>query len=80
MLNFRSAVVLRIFIAVDRRHMGRVSVEIRPPDAKFVPVRIDPLPKLFTGSPSLVPCAALDAHDIGSKPVAVAAAEAPTVV
>ena len=66
-----------IFFAVDWRHVRRISIKIRSPDSKFLPVCIDPFPEVFTGSPSLVPCLALDAHDIGRKPVAIAAAQAP---
>jgi len=79
-LSFRAAVVGGIFFAVDRRHMRRISVAIRSPDSEFLPVCIDPFPKLVTGNPSLVPCAAFGAHDIRRKPVAIAAAEAPAMV
>src|SRR5207302_8958255 len=78
-LNFRP-VVSRIFFAVDRSHMRRISIEIRPSDSKLLAVCIDPFPQAFRGNPSLRPCRAFDAHDIGGKPMAIAAAKAPTMV
>jgi len=79
-LSYRPAVVIGIFLAVERCHMRRISVEIRPPDPKLLPMFIDSFPEDFRGSPSLIPCPALDAYDIGRKPVAVATAEAPAMV
>ena len=75
-----SAVVIGIFFAIDRCHMGRISIEIRPPDSKLLPVLIDPFPEDFRRTPSLVACPAFDAYDIGREPVAVATAAAPAVV
>src|SRR5262249_46159179 len=69
-----------IFLAVDRSHMRRISIEIGPPDSKPLPVRIDPLPEAFAGKLPLRAGRAVDAHDIGGKPVAVAAAEAAAVI
>src|SRR6478735_3791957 len=54
MLSFRAAAARGIFLAVDRRHMRRISVEIRPPDSIFLAVFIDPFPQGFSGSPSLL--------------------------
>src|SRR5258706_452522 len=79
-MSFCAAVVGGIFFAVDRCHMRGIFVEIRSSDSKFLPMFIDPFPEVLTGNPSLVPCPALDAHDIGRKPVAIAAAEAPAMV
>src|SRR4029450_10502801 len=79
-LSFRAAAVSSIFLAVDRRQMRRISIEIRSPDSKLLAVWIDPFPEVFSGNPSLRPCRAFDAHDIGGKPVAIAAAEAPAMV
>jgi hypothetical protein len=79
-LSFRLAAVSGIFLAVDRCHMRWISIEIGSSDSKLLPVCIDPFPEDFSGSPSLCPCGAFDAHDIGGKPVAVAAAEAPAVI
>ena len=77
-LSFYLAVVVSgIFFAVDRCHVRRISIEIRSPDSKLFPMCIDPFPEAFTGSPSLIPCPAIDAHDIGCKPVAIATAKAP---
>jgi hypothetical protein len=69
-----------IFFAVDRCQMRRISIEIRSPDSKFLAACIDPFPEAFGGNPSLRPCRAFDADDIGRKPVAIAAAEAPAMV
>lgn len=80
MSSFRPAVVRGIFDTVDRRYMWRIPIKIRSPDSKFSPVRINPFPEGFTGMISLVPRLAPDAHDIGCKSVAVAAAKAPTMV
>jgi hypothetical protein len=43
-LRFRSTAMIGVFLAVDRRDMRRIFVEIRPADPKFLAVRIDPLP------------------------------------
>jgi integrase len=75
MLNFCPAVVSGIFLAVDRCQMRRIFVEIRSPDSKLRSVCIDPFPQAFSGNPSLCPCRAIDAHDIGRKAVAIAAAD-----
>ena len=79
-LSFWLAVVSGIFFAVDRRQMRRISIEIWSRDSKFLAVCIDPFPQAFSGSASLRLCLAFDAHDIGCKPVAIAAAEAPAMV
>jgi hypothetical protein len=79
-LSFRPAAVSGIFFAVDRCQMRRIFIEIRSPDSKLLPVCIDPFPEAFSRNPSLHPCRAFDAHDIGRKPVAIAAAEAPAMV
>jgi len=47
-LRIRSAAVIGIFFAVDRCHMRRIFIEIRPPDSKLLAVRIDPFPQIFT--------------------------------
>ena len=86
LLRIRSCVnsfrrtVCRIFLAVDRCQMRRISIEIRSPDSKLLLVCIDPFPEAFGGGQPLRPCPTFDAHDIGRKPVAIAAAKAPPVV
>ena len=75
LLSFRSPAARGIFLAVDRCHMRRIFTEIRSPNSKLLAVFIDPFPELFGGNPSLRPCRAFDTHDIGRKPVAIAAAE-----
>ena len=79
-LSLCPAAARGIFLAVDRRHMRRISIEIRSPDSILLAVCIDPFPQGFSGNPSLRLCRALDAHDVGRKPVTIAAAEAPAVV
>src|SRR5438046_1663046 len=64
-----------IFLAVDRCHMRRISIEIRSPDSKLLAVSIDPFPQVFSGNQPLCLGRASDAHDIGRKPVTIAAAE-----
>src|ERR1700754_1642207 len=73
-------IVRGIFPAVDRRHMWRIPAEIWSSDSEFLAVGIDPFPEFFRGGPSLVSCRAVDAHDIGCKPVAVAAAKTSAMV
>jgi hypothetical protein len=69
-----------IFRAIKWSHVRRVSIEIRSPDTKFLFVRINPLPQLLARDVSLKPRAALNAHEIGRKPVTVAASPAPAMV
>jgi hypothetical protein len=42
LLRFRAPAARDIFLTVDRRHMRRISTEIRPPDSKLRAVFIDP--------------------------------------
>ena len=60
-----------IFLTVDRCDVRWVPAEIWPPDSELLPMRINPFPELFRGSPSLVARFALDTHDIGRKPMEV---------
>src|SRR3981189_2869902 len=60
--------------------MRRVPTEIWAPDSELLPMRINPLPELFGGSPSLVASSALDSHDIGRKPMPIATAGAPAMI
>src|SRR5260370_10639812 len=80
LFRIRLDVVSRIFPAIDRSDVRRVSIEIGSSDTKLFFVRIDPFPQLLTGNPSLCPCLALYAHDIGRQPVTVAAAAASTII
>src|SRR6266700_7838030 len=79
-LRTSQAAFIGIFFAVDRPDMRRIFIEIRSPDPKLFAVRIDPLPQVFARTPSLRTCLALYTHEIGRKPVAIAAAAAPTMV
>src|ERR1700716_805649 len=77
---FGAAVVRGIFLAVDRCDMWRVPAEIWASDSKLLSMRINPVPELFGGSPSLVASSALDTHDIGRKPMPIAPAGAPAMI
>jgi len=79
-LRFHHTMVSGIFFAVDRCQMRRIFIEIRSPDSKLLPVCINPFPETFSGNGLMRPCGAFDAHDVGRKPVAIAAAEAPAMV
>src|SRR5436189_5553230 len=69
-----------IFTAINRPDVGWIFIEVRSADPKLLAVRVDPLPQAFARNTSLRPCLALYAHEIGRKPVAIAAAAAPTMV
>src|SRR4029453_13824639 len=73
LLRLRAAAAGDVFLAVDRRDVGRIPVEIGPTDAIFLAVRVDPLPELLGRDPSLRAAVALDAHNVGRKPAAIAA-------
>src|ERR1700722_19748770 len=78
--GFHPGVMIGVFLAVDRRHMRGISVEIGPADAEFLAVVIDPFPDDIAGNLPLRPRCAVDTYDIGRKPVTVAATEAAAVV
>jgi hypothetical protein len=80
MFPMRLALMSGIFLAIDRCHMGRISIKIRSPNSKVLAMRVDPFPQDVTGSTSLRTGRTSDADEIGRKPVAIAAAGAPTVV
>src|SRR5450631_4449020 len=60
--------------------MRRIPAEIGAPDTELLAMRINPLPELFGGSPSLVARSALDTDDIGRKPMPIATAGAPAMI
>ena len=72
--------MIGIFLSVDRSDVRRIPAEIGPPDAEFWPVRIDPLPELFSGGAPLRSRVALDAHNVGGKAVAITAVRAAAMV
>ena len=78
--SFYSGMVISIFLAVDRRHVRGISIEIGPSDSKLLPVCIDPFPEGFSGSETLRPCRTIDAHNIRRKPVAIASTEATSMI
>ena len=73
LLRLCAAAAGDIFLAVGRRDVGRIPVEIGPTNSIVLAVCVDPLPELFGGDPSLRAAVALDAHDVGRKPAAIAA-------
>jgi len=56
--------------------MRRVAIKVRAPDPELLLARIDPFPQLFARGESRQTGLALEAHEIGRKPVAVTAAAA----
>src|SRR6516225_6367941 len=78
--RLRRAAFTGIFFAIERPNMRWILVEIRSPDPKFFFVCVDPLPQDFTPRASLGTRLALHAHEIGRKPMAIAAAAAPSMV
>src|SRR5262245_37975292 len=58
-----------IFLAVDRSDMRRIAIVIGAAHAKLLAVRIDPFPEDLAGRLPLSARVALDADDIGRKPV-----------
>ena len=80
LLYIRPAALTGIFLAVDWTYMRRVAIEIRSPDPKLVLVGIDPFPQLLALEVSLHTGVTPYAHEIGRKPVAIAAAAAPAMV
>src|SRR4029453_16487494 len=79
LLHSRPATLGGIFLAIDRRDMRGVAIEIRAPDPKLLLVRIDPLPQHFAGGESLQGGRPLDAKEVGATPVALAPAGAPAM-
>jgi len=74
------AALIGIFLAVDRPDMRRIFIGIWSPDSKILSMCIDPFSKSSQWKSIAAPVSCLDAHDIGGKPVAIAAAEAPAMV
>ena len=63
-----AAALGRIFFAVKRPHMRRVSIPIRSCDSQLLLVRIDPLPQHFAVAKPLQAGFPLHAHEIGCRP------------
>src|SRR5258708_9263865 len=80
MLRIRLDAVSGILFAINRSAMRWVSIEIWSSDSKLFFVRIDPFPQLPTVNQSLCTCLALDAHDIGRSPLAIAPPDASTII
>jgi hypothetical protein len=59
--------MIGIFFPVDRRYMGRISIEVRSPDSKLR-VRVDPVPQFFTCGPPLCIIVTVYADKISREP------------
>src|SRR5436190_17838236 len=79
-LRPRSTALSGILGAVDRPDMRRVSIKVRAPGPKFLVARIDPLPQLYGRGESVQTRFPFYAHEIGRKPVTVAAAAAAAMI
>ena len=75
-----AAALIRIFLAVKRPDMRRVSIPIRSCNSQLLLVRIDPLPQHFAVAKPLQAGFALHAHEIGCKAVPIAAASAAAMI
>jgi hypothetical protein len=69
-----------VFVAVGWRNVRWISIEIGSPNAILRPVLVDPLPQQVRCDPSFSTRRALGAHDIGCKPVSIAAAPAAAMI
>src|SRR5215475_1247110 len=69
-----------IFLAIGRRNVRWISIEIGSPNAILRPVLVDPLPQQVRCDPSSSTRRALGAHDIGCKPVSIAATPAAAMI
>src|SRR5437763_15770204 len=65
-----------VFLAIGRRNVRWISIEIGSLNAIFRLVLADPLPKQLGCDPSFSTRRPLAAHDIARKPVSIAAARA----
>src|SRR5579871_881004 len=66
MLYLRLDAVGEILPTLERSDVRGIPVEVRPSDAEFFFVGVDPFPQLVAGRQALGPRLALDAHDICS--------------
>src|SRR5262245_20668873 len=69
-----------VFLAVHGRDVRWISIEIGSANAILRPVLVDPLPQQLRCDPSFSTRRALGAHDIGCKPVSIAAAPAAAMI
>src|SRR5262249_27922124 len=69
-----------IFLAIGRRNVRWISIEIGSPNAILRLVLVDPLPQQLRCDPSSSPRRALGAPDIGCKPVSIAATPAAAMI
>src|SRR4051812_18381019 len=56
-----------VFLAIGRRNMRWISIEIGSPNAILRPLLVDPFPQQVRCDPSFSTRRALGAHDIGCK-------------
>ena len=69
-----------IFLAIGWRNVRWISIEIGSPNAILRPVLVDPLPQQVRCDPSFSPRRTLGAHDVGCKPVSIAATPAAAMI
>lgn len=69
-----------IFLTIDWRHVRWIFIKVRPTYSEILAVRVYPVPQFFICIPSLGISLATHTHEIGGKPVAVAAAQTSTMV
>src|SRR5215475_2615260 len=79
LFRLRRTVMSGIFRAIDRCPAWWIVIEIGPPDAEFLAVRVDPFPQEFARNPSFRACRALDTDDVGRESVAIAATKTSAV-
>ena len=77
---FAATTVGGIFLAVDWCHVRWIFIKIGSAYSKIFAVRVYPVPQFFILVPSLSLSLAVHAHEIGGKPVAVAAAQASPMI
>jgi len=74
---FAATTVGGILLTVDWRHVRWIFIKIGSTYSEIFAVRVYPVPQLFIRIPSLGIGLAVHTHEIGGKPVAVAAAQLP---
>jgi len=77
---FATTTVGGILLTVDWRHVRWIFIKIGSTYSEIFAVRVYPVPQLFIRIPSLGIGLAVHTHEIGGKPVAVAAAQASPMI
>ena len=77
---FAAMAVGGIFLAVDWCHVRWIFIKIRSAYSELLAVRVYPVPQFFICIPSLGIGLTVHTDEISGKPVAVAAAQASTMI